>query len=114
MSGNRAGPAGRSAVHRATETGGPLAMSNESGVVGTYVLGIAEDVASTKRLITVFRITHWVFFLVAVCAIAKFGHLYLTRGEVYSEPPEKVIEVLQLANNSMLWLFVSGVALVSG
>ncbi len=89
-------------------------MSNESGAVQTYVLGMAEDVASTKKLITLFRITHWVCFLIAVGAAVKFAHLYLTRGDAYSEPPEKVIEVLQLVANSLLWLFVSGVALVSG
>ena len=89
-------------------------MSNESGLVQTYVLGIADDVASTKRLITLFRVTHWVFFLIAVGAAVKFAHLYFTRGDAYSEPPEKVIEVLQLVANSLLWLFISGVSLVSG
>jgi len=85
------------------------------GMVEAFVLGIADDLRSTNWLLIVSRITHWVFFLIAVGATLKFAHLYFTNGNLWLSPPEEVSDrqIFQVVFNESLWLFVAGVCLLA-
>jgi hypothetical protein len=87
-------------------------MSKERGFVDTYVLGNADDLPSTNRLLVLSRVTHWVCFAVAVVGILKFATIYLGSGEMWAQPPDKIIAVVQVVANEFLWLFVAGVGLI--
>jgi hypothetical protein len=87
-------------------------MSKERGFVETYLLGIADDLPSTNRLLTLSRVTHWVCFVVAIVGVTKFASIYLGNGELFAQPPDKIIAVVQVVANEFLWLFAAGIGLV--
>lgn len=91
-------------------------MGTKRGFVETFILGIADDIPSTKRLLVVARITHWVSFAVALIALLKFVRLYLGSGNMWNEPPGEVTDrhMLQIVEHVFMWLFISGTALISG
>jgi hypothetical protein len=91
-------------------------MSTKRGFVETYLLGIADDIPSTNRLLTVSRVTHWVCFLVAVGGAIQFANLYFKNGTMWNETPDRVPDrmLIQIVANQNLWLFVAGVALLAG
>ena len=84
--------------------------------VANYVLGIADDIPSTNRMLVLSRITHWVCFLIAVVAALKFAQVYFNNGNLWVAPPEEVSDrqLLQIVFNQGMWLFMAGVALVAG
>lgn len=89
-------------------------MSTQRGMVETYVFGVAEDVTSTSRLINLFRITHWVFFLIAVASAVKYATVYLNLGSMWSDQNAPDRQLQQLTANSLLYLFIAGISLVAG
>ena len=91
-------------------------MPPQRSFVETYLLGLADDLPSTQRLLAVSRLTHWVCFLIAVAAALLFARQFFATGDLWSEAPEQVSDraLLQLVAHQLIWLFIAGVSLLAG
>jgi magnesium-transporting ATPase (P-type) len=91
-------------------------MSKKRGFVEVFVLGIADDIPSTNRLLMVSRITHWICFLVAVVAALKFANLFFGTGNLWNEPPSDTTnrQLFQTVQHQFFWLLISGISLLAG
>ncbi|HZO91186.1 MAG TPA: hypothetical protein VFB38_22875 [Chthonomonadaceae bacterium] len=88
----------------------------QRGLAETYLLGMADDLPSTQRLLAVSRLTHWVCFLMAVGAALVFANQFFATGNLWSESPDQVTDraLLQIVAHQLIWLFIAGVALLAG
>ena len=91
-------------------------MPPQRSFVETYLLGLADDLPSTHRLLAVSRLTHWVCFLIAIAGALLFARQFFATGDLWSEAPEQVSDraLLQLVAHQLIWLFIAGVSLLAG